>query len=128
MKNYIKLKGKLDPIKFMNSLVKKILKEYKENCFIEPNEEKLKFNVTFEEKENDEEIPQDIIEELKKLGIKENEEIDENQDIERNDTVIQIKMYQSYNGGYLLRFVNKKGDPRQYIEKMKEIFSLIKNM
>ena len=128
MKNYIKLKGKLDPTKFMNSLANKIEKEFEEICIIEANKEKLKFNVTFEEQENDEEIPQEIIEELKKLGIKEIEEKDENPNIKGNDTVIQIKMYESFNEGYLLRFVKKEGDPKQYIEKMKEIFSLIKNM
>ena len=125
MKNYIKLKGELNPVKFMNSLANKIQKEF-DDCFIDPIKGKLKFNVKFEEEETEEEIPKDILEEIEKMGIKDNEEKDENENIKKNNTEIQIKIYKSYNGGHLLRFVKKGGDPKQYLEKMQKITTFIK--
>ena len=126
MNNYIKLKGNLTPSRFMNSLANKIEKEFKGNCSIEPNKEKLKFNVIFEAEEMREEIPKEMLEELKNLGIEEDEEQEDNENIKGKDTVIQVKIYESFNGGYLLRFVRKGGEPNEYLDKMEKISSLIK--
>ena len=60
------------------------------------------------------------------MGIKQNEEINEN--IKGKNTVIQIKIYESYNGGYLVRFVRKEGEKIDYLEKMKKIYSLVDKM
>ena len=126
MNNYIKLKGKINPAIFMNSLVNKINKEFEGECDIEPNKEKLKFNVIFEEAQSNEEIEEELLEELKSMGIKENEEINEN--IKGKKTVIQIKIYESYNEGYLVRFVRKEGETIDYLEKIKKIYSLVDKM
>ena len=129
MNNYIKLTGNLNPSVFMNSLANKIIKEYKsENCKICPIQDKLKFNVIFnnEKSDVDDDIPENMKEEFKKLGIEENDNIDENENILGLKTVIQIKMYESYNGGYLLRFVKKDGDLCDYLNKIEKIYSLIK--
>ena len=51
-------------------------------------------------------------EELKNLGITEKElnyYDEESENIKGKRTVVQIKMYESFNGGYLLRFVKKEG-------------------
>ena len=128
MNNYIKLKGNLTPSRFMNSLANKIEKEFKGNCSIEPNKEKLKFNVIFEAEEMREEIPKEMLEELKNLGIEEDEEQEDNENIKGKDTVIQVKIYESFNGGYLLRFVRKGGEPNEYLDKMEKISALIKSI
>ena len=128
MDNYIKLKGTLTPAKFMNSLANKINKEYSNECLIETNKEKLKFNVVFEENQTEEEIPEDLAKELKELGIDEDEEENENNNIKRNDTIIQIKIFESLNGGYLLRFLRKGGEQKDYLDKIGKISALIKKM
>lgn len=128
MNNYIKLKGNLVPSRFMNSLANKIEKEFEGDCYIEPNKEKLKFNVIFEGEQMEGTIPQDMVEELKKLGIEEDEELDDNENIKGKQTNIQVKIYESFNGGYLLRFVRKEGDPNDYLNKMEKISALIKTV
>ena len=128
MNNYIKLKGDIKPTIFMNTLVNKIKKEFDDKCVIEAKKEKLKFNVIFEAESVDEEIPEDMKEELKQLGVDEDEEECDDENIKGKLTTIQIKIYESYNGGYLLRFAKKEGDQNEYLEKMEQIFSLVKKM
>ena len=110
----------------MNALANKINNEFSGQCNISANPEKLKFNAIFEEEQLDEEIPEDMKEELKKLGIEDDEEIQENENIKGKKTVMQIKIFESQNGGYLLRFVRKEGDQNDYLEKMSKIYSLVK--
>jgi serine/threonine protein kinase len=126
MNNYIKLTGNVVPSTFMNALANKINNEFSGQCNISANPEKLKFNAIFEEEQLDEEIPEDMKEELKKLGIEDDEEIQENENIKGKKTVMQIKIFESQNGGYLLRFVRKEGDQNDYLEKMSKIYSLVK--
>ena len=126
MDNYIKLKGTLIPGIFMNSLANKIEKEIGD-CYIQANKDKLKFNVAFEEEQFDDENPDELAEELKELGLDEEEE-QENENIKGKNTKIQIKLYESYNGGYLLRFVKKQGETGEYLEKLGKIYSLVKKM
>ena len=75
-----------------------------------------------------EEIPKEMLEELKNLGIEEDEEQEDNENIKGKDTVIQVKIYESFNGGYLLRFVRKGGEPNEYLDKMEKISALIKSI
>jgi len=126
MDNYIKLKGTLIPGRFMNSLANKIEKELGD-CYIQANKDKLKFNVAFEEEQFDDEIPAEFAEELKELGLDEEEE-QENENIKGKSTKIQIKLYESYNGGYLLRFVKKQGETNEYLEKLEKISAIVKEM
>jgi serine/threonine protein kinase len=126
MNNYIKLTGNVVPSTFMNALANKINNEFSGQCNISANPEKLKFNAIFEEEQLDEEIPEDMKEELKKLGIEDDEEIQENENIKGKKTVMQIKIFESQNGGYLLRFVKKEGDQYDYSKKMEKIYSLVK--
>jgi serine/threonine protein kinase len=128
MNNYIKLKGSINPCVFMNNLTGKIKEVFNEKCMVDPCKDKLKLNLVFEGEQLDEEIPDDIQAELKELGIDEDEEIDENDEIKGKKTIIQIKIYESLNGGYLLRFVKKEGDQNEFMEKTEKIYSLVKEM
>ena len=68
-------------------------------------------------------------EELKKLGIYENEENEEeNENIKGKTIVVEIKIFQSYSGGYLLKFAKKEGVLIDYLEKVEKINSLIQKM
>ena len=127
MVNYIKLTGNLNPGIFMNSIANKILREYKhEGWKIAPVSDKGKFNIIIENDIIENEIPEDIKEELKKLGIEDIDvDITENKNIKGQKTVIQIKIYESVNKGYLLRFVKKEGDLYDYLNKVEKICALI---
>ena len=127
MDNYIKLKGTLSPARFMNSLANNIQKLFKGDCNIEAAKNKLKFNIAFEEEQVDDEIPEDIANELKELGLDEDEE-QENENIKGKSTTIQVKIYESLNGGYLLRFVKKQGETNDYLDKFGKISEMIKKM
>ena len=133
MNNYIKINGNLNPNKFMNSLCNKIMSEYEDNCSIEPSKKTLKFNVIFktpeeeedEEKKDDEEYKK-IEEELNKLGL---ENIDDFEDtIEQKDSIIQVKLFESVNGGYLVRFVKKGGEIEEYHKNLDKIIRIIKKI
>ena len=131
MDNYIELTGDINPVKFMNDLVRKIKELDELNISINVSENKLKFNVTFENEEEYLEITDEMKEELKNLGINEKElnyYDEENENIKGKRTVVQIKMYESFNGGYLLRFIKKEGVLIDYLDNVKKIYSLIKEM
>jgi len=130
MNNYMKINGELNPAKFMNNLANKINSEFKNKCTIEANPQKLKFNVTFETEEEGEdedeeknEEDKEIEEELNKLNI---QDIDEA--IEGKDSVIQVKMLQSMNEGYLVRFEKRGGEIEDYHKNLKNIVSIIKKI
>ena len=128
MENYIKLKGTLTPTRFMNSLINNINKEFNDECLVDASKNKLKFKVIFEENQAEEEIPEDLAKELKELGIEEDEEEKDLKNIKGNETIIQIRIFESYNGGYLLRFLRKGGEQKDYLDKMGKISDLIKKM
>ena len=128
MENYIKLKGTLTPTRFMNSLINNINKEFNDECLVDASKNKLKFKVIFEENQVEEEIPEDLAKELKELGIEEDEEEKDLKNIKGNETIIQIRIFESYNGGYLLRFLRKGGEQKDYLDKMGKISDLIKKM
>jgi len=125
MNNYIKIKGKLNPAQFMNSLANKLENEFGDNCNIDPAEKALKFDILFEEeKEEEKEIPKELEEELAKLGL---EDVEENDDLKK-DSIIQVKLFESINGGHLLRFVKKSGELEDYYKNLKKVMSLTKEI
>ena len=125
MNNYIKLTGNLNPGIFMNFLYNKIVQEFNKDCDIEPVPEKCKINIIFKNIIKNKEISKELKEEFKKLAKEEDLDIKENEIVKEQKTIIQIKIFESYNGGYLLRFVKKKGDLYDYLNKIKKISSLI---
>ena len=117
--NYcIHIKGILEANKFLKFLVHKIKKKFP-YCLIKTDEDnKPNFNVNF----NGEGIYDNIKEQLKKLGIKNEEKENEEEDNEENELILRIKLYKT-SEGYLLRFVKKQGDKIDFIKK----FELVKN-
>ena len=131
----------------MNKLLNKIHKDNIEICTIDENKYKLKANIKFEnkneedddtEKENyfesdeddsDEENYDDDSEDnnndYNNNNIKNNEE----KENERNDDcIICIKLYQCNNGGYELNFIRKNGDIEDYYKYFDEIKDIIKQI
>ena len=129
MNKFMKITGNLNPTKFMNALANKIKNEYSENCDIEADEGKLKFKAIFRNEEGEEEENEEdkkIEEELDKLGLK---NIDDFEDtIEKKDSVIQVKLLQSMNGGHLVKFSKKGGEIEDYHRNLKKIIDAIKQI
>ena len=129
--NYIKFKGSLNACHFMNILCDKLKQEF-EDCLIKPNKNHFAFEIIFEEEaeEDEEELTEEMIEEFKKLGINDNNEIDDNDNIKGKEIVIKVKLY--YTGikdsNYLLRFEKKKGNRIDYLDKVEKISNLVKNI
>ena len=122
MNNCIKIHGYLDPTKFMNNLYYYITDKYNNECFIDKNENKLKFNLIFEET-NDKEDNEKIKEELKKIGF----EVEEDDEEEIYKLVIQVKLYQ-ISDGYLLRFAQLEGNRNDFLDKYNTIADLVKGL
>ena len=128
MNNYIKIKGKLNPAQFMNSLANKLKKKFGDNCNINPAENTLKFNILFEEEEKKKkkEIPKELEEESAKLGLEDGEKNDNV--FGKKDCIIQVKLFESINDGYLLRFMKKSGELEDYYKNLKKVMSLTKEI
>ena len=127
MNNYIKINGYLRPCEFMNSLANKIVKNFEDNVRIEESKNGLKFNILFEEILDDEEEPdEELKKELDNLSLESIDELEEV--IAHKDCVIQIKLFQILNGGYLVRFVRKEGEIEEYHKYLEIIKSIIKKI
>ena len=121
MKHYMKIIGNVDPCKLMNCIANEIDQKYKDKIDIIPNKYKLKFDVIFEnnEKEKDEEENNEE---------ENNEEENNEEENEINESIIQLKLFESLNGGYIIRFVKKKGDIINYYKYLDELRNLIYEM
>ena len=121
MKHYIKINGEFNPAGFMNALANKIKNNYGDKCQIKENEKKLKFNAIFE---TSEEI------EIEGWGELENLKEEKNDDIifERKECIIQIKLFEYLNGGYVVRFDKIQGEIEYFHKNMNNIKKIIKNM
>jgi len=127
MDNYIKINGNLRPCEFMNSLANEIVKNFEDNVKIDESKNALKFNVIFKETLKEVEEPdEELKKELDKLSLENSEEIEEV--IDKKDCVIQIKLFQSLNGGYIVRFVKKEGEIEDYYKNLDSIKSIIKKI
>ena len=106
--NYIKIKGYLNPVKFMNFLCEKLVSKFKDdNCYIKVERNKLEINIIFEEDEEEE------------------EEDEKNENIEEsNDLSMQIKLYEEKDE-HLLRFILKKGNRKNFLDKYNIISKLV---
>ena len=131
MNNYVKINGNLNPHKFMNLLVNRIMTKFGDNCTIDVSKKALKFNVIFEaqeEEDNEQTNEEDkkTEEELDKLGL---ENIDDFEDvIEKKDSKIRVKLFESVNGGYIIRFVKKGGEIEDYHKNLDNIIAIIKQL
>ena len=118
MDNCIKIKGYINPNKFLNSLVYKINKEFDmDNCFIQTSIDKPKFNVTFENNK----------EEIDEVEDNENDNEDEDEDEEDDEIIVQIKLYET-SDGYLLRFIKKRGNRNDFLDKFIILSKLVEEI
>ena len=110
MKNCIKIKGYLEPNKFMNNLCNLIVSNYGvENCYIEASKKNLKFELIFEEEDDN----------------KDDDKKEKNEDKIFNNLKMKIKLYK-YSDGHLLNFIQVEGNRKDFLEKFIEIEKLVK--
>ncbi len=126
-KDYIKIKGHLNPMDLMNLIANKIKSEY-EDWDIMPSGESYKFDIEIqkEDDESNEEINQEEIEE--KFDECEEGEIIDDFDYNKKTLIIQIILLKSGKDSYLIRFYKKSGDAEEYYEKLNNIISIIKKI
>ena len=114
----------------MNVLINKKKDKLKNIIFIEESKKSLKFNIIFEEEENEEDEEfKKIEEEMVKLNIniknkenedkKDEEEKEDNSENEINEKecIIQVKLFKLQNE-YLLRFLKKSGELANYYNNL----------
>ena len=118
MKHYLKIIGDVNPCELMNRIANKIKNHYGDKIDITPSSLKLKFDVCFEN------INEEIVEENN------NEEDNENteDEIEEEKSIIQVKLFESKNGGFIVRFTKKKGGAIDYYKYLDELRNLIKKL
>ena len=131
--NFIKIKGNLNPSNFMNLLANKINKLFEDKCLIEESKYMLKFNVIFED-ENEEEDDDNENEENEEKEEKEEKEENnedgkdkEDENIINRECIIQVKLFENNNKEYLLRFAKKCGELEDYYKNVDKINDLVKN-
>ena len=100
---FIKIKGNIKPVKFMNKLCTKIKEKYGDKSKIRASKKNLKFELTFESEEIE-------IEDL---------------DFEREECIIKIKLYKSSENEYILHFLKKVGDINEFYEYFLDIRKII---
>ena len=129
LNKFIKINGNFSEVNFMNNLVNKINKnkKFKDFCQIVAFENKLRFEVSFEygEDEND------------KLEVKEKKEEDENEGKEQEkeeetfgNCRMEIELFEYEKGKYLLEFLRTGGRAPSYnhhFSKIKEIIEELYN-
>ena len=125
MKHYLKIIGDVNPCKLMNRIANKIKNHYGDKIDIIPSDLKLKFDVCFENIE-EEKVEENNNEEKEE----DNEEDDENleDEIKEEKSVIQVKLFESQNGGYIVRFTKKVGGIMEYYKYLEELRNLIKEL
>ena len=106
----IKINGKINANDFMNLLVNEIIKAYGIDCLVNPNEEKLKFEITFINQDDEEE--------------KEEEEDEES----NRDCIMKVKLYEIGINEYLLCFDKCQGDLEIFHENFLKIKDIVKNI
>ena len=142
--NFIIIKTNLHPVTLMNKLMKKLSDNYGNKCDIVINEEKLKFYISFEKEEiEQEEITEKMKEELQKLDInndeenkndekneEEEEEEEENEDnkIKEEKNKIKVKLFKNKDDEYLLNFIKKSGELEEFYNNIKKITEQVKKI
>ena len=97
--HHIIIKGYLEKAKFMNSLVKSINKKFDDEVSIITSKEKLQFEITFFNVEEEDNDPNE----------------------HNNNTVILVELFQYEDGRYLLDFLRTEGELPEYHKKFLKI-------
>ena len=144
---YIKIKGKILPSNYMNCLVNQIedskneLKGYDCKVKVNKNNKKLEFQLLLKEIDEDQiikEINENVEEELQKLKEKEQkheekeEEEEDDEDaikryeMKKNECIIEIKLFESNNEEYLVRFMKIAGEKYYFYKNLDYLYSMAK--
>ena len=132
MRHYLKIVGDENPCKLMNRIANKINMKYGNKIVIYPSSHKLKFDISFENM--DEENAKEKNEEENKEEDKEEEEDEEEEDesiekkIKREKDIIQVKLFESLKGGYIIRFTKKEGGTIKYHKYLNELRNIIEKL
>ena len=119
----------MEPNKFLNELITKIKNNYKNDCDIEPSKTEIKFRIYLETKNDDyKDFSDDEKEELKNIGNNVDEETEKDDNIKGKIMIMEIKIFESYNGGYLLTFEKIEGNKNDFLDNIKTISSLVQNI
>ena len=131
MKDFVKIDGEIKPNKFMNSVIN--LLKTKKNCDFDYSKKVFKFIVNFgdEEQKEEENIPKELEEELKALNLDEkndNENEEDDEEVTKVVSSIEVKLYESTDRGYIVRFVKKSGTMEEYYQNLDVIKEVIRNI
>ena len=125
--NYIKIKGKLESIKFMNLLATNLKKRM--NCEIKSYPQKLKFKATFPNKLKEELKNEEEVDEEEEEEEEQKDEKDENKkNIGFKNCEIKIELFEFTNGGYEVHFNKGKGNFTDYYSYFMDIKKYIKEI
>ena len=117
--HYIQLKGKINHCYFMNKLIDNIINEYGEdNVEVNASSYKYKCDIDFMENNDEEENKNDDNE----------EEEEDKEESNENKCTIQLKLYQTGEEDFCLRFLRKLGNLPQYYLIIKKIFELVRKL
>ena len=121
MNNCIKIKGYINPNKFMNLLTHRLDEQFKYHCFIEVGRERLRLDITFEEEEENEENEENNDNE------ENNEDDEEEIEEENNELALKIQLYK-INDEYLLSFIQRQGKRKQFLDKFEVISKIVEDI
>ena len=117
MKDFLKIIGKnINPQSLMNYIANQIIEKYK--CEIKENETKARFDIFFCNQNEEKNEDSEFIKEMKELGL---DEI-----IKKKECIIRVKLYESENGGYIMKFSKKSGGIEDYCKNLNNIMNLLK--
>ena len=124
--DYLIINGKLNPFKFMNNIINQ-LKTGMEGGFVRLNENYYIIEVQYQYENEDEVEDEDEGEKLNENEEEKEEElIDYKYGIFKKDLFIQIILFESDDGNYILQFYKKAGEIEDYYMKLEKIISIIK--
>jgi len=130
----IKIKGYINVVKFMNSLMNKIVNNLGKGFYIEAAEDKLTIEIKYEEEEeeeNEEKIKQskEIEENKDNKEDGEKQEIEECEDeIDSNNFIMELNLFESDKNEYLLSFYKRQGDLNGFYDTFLKIESIIQKI
>ena len=129
MKHYMKIIGKVNPSILMNIIANKIKNKYGDKIDIIPNRYKLRFDICYENIEDDDEEDNEDEEKNEDDQIEEEEENgDVRKRIKSEKSVIRVKLFESLKGEYIVSFIKKKGETIEFHKNLKDLRNIIKEL
>ena len=127
-KHYMKIIGKVNPSILMNIIANKIKNKYGDKIDIIPNSYKLRFDICYENIEDDDEEDNEDEEKNEDDQKEEEENEDARKGIKSEKSVIRVKLFESPKGEYIVSFIKKKGETIEFHKNLKELRNIIKEL